>query len=183
MKTQDKLTKLIIAGFGGQGVLTMGVILANSAVVEEKNATWLPSYGPEMRGGTANCNVIVAEEEIGSPIITSPDILVVFNLPSMEKFLPRLRKGGILIYNSSLIKKKIERDDIKKIALPLVELTKKIKNPKVGNMIALGSLLKLTGLVSKDSVVESLKKNFKDKKELVEINKKALDLGYEYVKS
>jgi 2-oxoglutarate ferredoxin oxidoreductase subunit gamma len=174
--------EIIIAGFGGQGVLTLGVILANSAVLEDKNATWLPSYGPEMRGGTANCHVIISDNEIGSPIINKADILVVFNRPSLDKFLTKIKKKGLLIINSSLIKQKIVKKDIKIIKLPLVELSEKIGNQKVGNVIALGSLINLTKLVEKESVIESIKQNFKDKKKIIQLNKNALELGMEYVK-
>ncbi|MBN2421670.1 2-oxoacid:acceptor oxidoreductase family protein [Candidatus Woesearchaeota archaeon] len=175
-------TQIIVAGFGGQGVLTLGVILANAAVLEDKNATWLPSYGPEMRGGTANCHVIISEEDIGSAVISQPDILIAFNHPSLEKFLPRLKKNGLLIINSSLIKEEIIRKDIKLVSLPLVELAAKIQNQKTINIIAMGALLELTELVKTSSVVDSIKQNFKDKQDIIELNKKALELGREHVK-
>ena len=172
---------MIIAGFGGQGVLTLGVLIANSTVIEGKNSTWLPSYGPEMRGGTANCHVILSSEEIGSPIVNNPDILIVFNNPSLEKFFSKLKKDGILIYNSSLIKNEIEQKN--KIGLPLVKLAKQIGTKKVINTIALGALIQETGIVKKDSVIKSLEEKFKGKQEVIQTNKKALKLGMDYVKN
>ncbi len=172
-------TEIVIAGFGGQGVLTLGVILANAAVKEDKNTTWVPSYGPEMRGGTANCQVIVSNEDIGSAIISEPDITILFNKPSVEKFEARVKKGGTIILNSSLIDRRPKRDDVKIIEAPFNEIAK--NNPKVINMIALGMLIKLTGIITLDSAIESLKDKF-SKEKIIDANKAALQIGQEYVK-
>ena len=112
------MAEMIFAGFGGQGVMSMGMMVAYAGMIEEKNVSWIPSYGPEMRGGTANCAVVVTAEEIGSPIITEPDVVVAMNLPSMNKFEPMLKPGGLLIYNSSLIEREGGRDDITVIGVP-----------------------------------------------------------------
>ncbi|PLX16234.1 MAG: 2-oxoacid:ferredoxin oxidoreductase subunit gamma [Candidatus Muiribacterium halophilum] len=174
--------KVIMAGFGGQGIMLMGQVLAYAGMLEDKEISWIPSYGPEMRGGTANCNVIVSERKIGSPVISIPDTLIAMNRPSMEKFEESIEKDGILIYNSSLIDIKPKRDDIKVYALDISNTAKDMGNTKIANMIALGSYIKATGVVSKDSVMNALKKMLPERHhDKLPLNEKALEKGMELI--
>lgn len=173
----------IFAGFGGQGVMLMGQLLAYSGMYEDKNVTYFPSYGPEMRGGTANCSVIVSDEPVGSPVISEPGILVAMNRPSLERFEAALKPGGTLFYNSSLIDIKPKRTDIKAYAIPANEIAIDLGNARVANMVVMGALLKATGVVSVDTVMKVLTEKVLTgkKKELVGINRAALEKGMELV--
>ena len=174
--------KVIMAGFGGQGIMLMGQVLAYAGMLEDKEISWIPSYGPEMRGGTANCNVIVSERKIGSPVISIPDTLIAMNRPSMEKFEETIDKDGVLIYNSSLIDIKPKRDDIKVYALDISNTAKDMGNTKIANMIALGSYIKATGVVSKESVMNALKKMLPERHhDKLPLNEKALEKGMELI--
>jgi len=176
------LHEIIIAGFGGQGVMSMGQLIAYSGMHEEKNVSWLPSYGPEQRGGTANCSVIISDEPIGSPLISKPTIVIVLNRPSFDKFEPLVAPGGILIVNSSLIDKKSTREDITVIEIPATQLSVDIGEPRVSNSIILGAFIKLSKAVSLDSVVEALKKVLPERRHnLIPINKVALENGVDFV--
>jgi len=168
---------LIISGFGGQGLMFLGKLICKSAVLEGKYATHIPSYGAEMRGGTAHCYVCVSDSEISSPYIEKPDILIVMNQPSLEKFESKLKKGGILIGNKSLINTFPKRKDVKVYLYPLNEMANKIGDVKVANLIALGILLKKDEFVKKESVIKILKETLDSK--LLELNLKALELGWE----
>jgi len=142
-------TEIIFAGFGGQGVILAGKILALAGMSEDKYVSHIPSYGAEMRGGTANCSVIVSDDEVASPVIEKPDVVVALNKPSMTKFEPMIKAGGLLIYNSSLIDSKPSRTDIKSIALPANEIAEKCKNARGANMVVLGCLAKvIPGMIS-----------------------------------
>jgi 2-oxoglutarate ferredoxin oxidoreductase subunit gamma len=168
----------IFAGFGGQGVMLMGQFLAYAGMYEGKNVTWFPSYGPEMRGGTANCSLVVSDDPVGSPVISEPGVLVAMNRPSLEKFEKALKPGGILFYNSSLIDIKPTRTDIKVVAIPANELAIKLGNVKVANMIILGAILKSTNVIKFNTAVTVLKKTFAGKKsDLLSINQTALEEG------
>jgi len=170
--------KVIMAGFGGQGIMLMGQILAYAGMLEGKEISWIPSYGPEMRGGTANCNVTISDRKIGSPVISVPDTLIAMNRPSMEKFEDSLVKDGVLIYNSSLIDVKPERTDIKVYGLDITNTAKEMGNTKIANMIVLGSYIRATGVVSKDSVMEALKKMLPERHhDKLPLNEKALEKG------
>ncbi|MCC5911859.1 MAG: 2-oxoacid:acceptor oxidoreductase family protein [Clostridiaceae bacterium] len=171
--------KIIMAGFGGQGVMSMGQLLTYSGMLENKHVSWLPSYGPEMRGGTANCSVIVSDNLIGSPIITDDaTTALVMNLPSLVKFENNIKSGGKLLINSSLIEKKAERDDVDAYYVPANEIANEIGNSRVANMVMLGAYLELTKLVSVDSVIEAFKKVYGAGKEhLIPLNKDALERG------
>ncbi|MDR2712804.1 MAG: 2-oxoacid:acceptor oxidoreductase family protein [Clostridiales bacterium] len=172
------LHEIIMAGFGGQGVLSMGKLLAEAALSEDKHVSWLPSYGPEMRGGTANCNVVLAQEEVSSPIVSRATSVIVMNKPSLDKFEKAVIPGGILIINSSLIDRKSERDDIKAYYVPANTIAGDLGNPKVANVVMLGAFLALTSAVKTESLEEIIEENFKGKKaSLIEINKKALAAG------
>ena len=175
--------EIIIAGFGGQGVMSMGKTLTEAGLKEGYEVSWVPSYGPEMRGGTANCAVVVTPEEIGSPIITEPDVVVAMNLPSLTKFEPTLKAGGTLIYNSSLIQREGGREDITVIAVPANDLANELGNTRVANMVVMGTLLAQTKIVNQDSIQEALRKVLPaHRHDLLGVNEQAMVRGAEYAK-
>ena len=177
------LSEIVLAGFGGQGVMLMGQLISYAGMFEEKNVSWIPSYGPGMRGGTANCSVVLSSEEIGSPIVTEPDTLIAMNGPSMDKFEPTVRPGGTIIYNSSLIDHAPTRTDIRVIAVPANDIAAEMGNNKVANMIVLGAYLGVSGVVSVDSVVEALKKTLSAKRhDLIPLNREAILKGMDLAK-
>ena len=153
----SKYLDSIIAGFGGQGVMLIGNLLAYAGMNAGLNVTFIPVYGPEMRGGTANCTVVLSEEEIGSPIIRSPHSLIIMNRPSLDKFQPTLMDGGIQIINSSLIDKElVETDRVKSYFVPANDIADKIGNTRMANMVALGAFIKATGIMDISAVIDSL---------------------------
>jgi 2-oxoglutarate ferredoxin oxidoreductase subunit gamma len=169
-----------MSGFGGQGVISAGILLAQAGLLEGKNVSWFPAYGAEMRGGTANCSVVVADDEVSSPIVSRPDTAVVLNEPSLAKFEPMLRPGGLLIVNSSLVNTKPKRTDIKVALVPCNAIAQELGSIKVANMVALGALAGLTGAVSIEAITKALPKVFKRAKpEMLELNVKALRKGAE----
>ncbi len=175
--------ELIIAGFGGQGVLSMGMTLAYAGMVEEKQVAWIPSYGPEMRGGTANCTVIVSDTNVSSPIISSYDTAIVLNQPSLEKFEPKVKPGGILIYESNNILNPPTRRDIDIYSIPAAVEANKLGIKKTMNMIILGAYLAKKSLVSVESIMEGLKKVLPERHHnLLPANEKALKHGMELIK-
>lgn len=173
--------EVIIAGFGGQGVIKAGVLLATAAMVEKKHCTHFPSYGAEMRGGTANCSVIVSTSEIASPIVTNPDTVIAMNEPSFDKFQPKIKKGGLLIYNSSLISKKPNRNDIEILTVPANEIAEGLGTPKSANMVVIGAYVAKTRAVTLKNIKSSLPKVFPGKEKFLAVNKSALDKGTELV--
>jgi len=175
--------ELIIAGFGGQGVLSMGMTLAYAGMVEDKQVAWIPSYGPEMRGGTANCTVIVSDTNVSSPIISSYDTAIVLNQPSLEKFEPKVKPGGILMYESNNILNPPTRKDITVIPIPAAIEANKIGNKRIMNMIILGTYLYKKPLVSNKSIMEGLSKVLPERNHhLLPINEKALEHGQNLLK-
>jgi 2-oxoglutarate ferredoxin oxidoreductase subunit gamma len=172
--------EIIFAGFGGQGTLSMGKFLAYAGMDADMNVSWLPSYGPEMRGGTANCSVILSDEPVGSPIMNNPNTLVVMNRPSLDKFEETLVKGGLLILDSDLVDRMPVRDDIEVICIPAQTEAAEIGSKQIANMVLLGALVKRTGIVSMEAIVTALKDHGKEK--FFEINKKALEIGASYIK-
>lgn len=176
MKTQ----RLVLAGFGGQGVLTVGQLLANVAMNENLEVTWMPSYGAEMRGGTANCAVIIDDKEIASPLISSGiTILLAMNTPSLEKFLPLVEKGGYVLANDSLISRDLGRDDVVMHRVDFAKLASEIGNMRTQNMIAFGQLGKHIGFTP-DAMFDVIMKKLGHKDpELLELNKEAIELGYQ----
>lgn len=171
-----------LSGFGGQGVVSAGILLAYAGMLEGKNVSFFPSYGAEMRGGTANCSVVISDEDIASPVVSMPDVAVVFNEPSFLKFEPIVKTGGILIVNSSLVKSKSSRKDIKIVEIPLNKIADELGNARVINMIALGLLSKLTSAVSPNSLMKAIPEVYKKlKPEVIEINKKAVDKGFSFI--
>ena len=176
-----KTTQILIAGFGGQGILFSGKFLAYKGLTEELQVSWLPSYGPEMRGGTANCNVILSDDPVGSPIITSPDVLIAMNLPSLQKYVDSVVAGGQIYVDSSLIDVKVERDDVQVFYIPATQMAKDAGIATLANMIIIGHLLENHPELSFDGVdvvVDSLVPP--KKAALKELNMKALALGRDY---
>ena len=176
-------TNILLAGFGGQGILFAGKAIAKMAMDSELQVSWLPSYGPEMRGGAANCSVIVSDEEIGSPVVVTPDILIALNLPSFDKFEPKIVAGGKLIFDSSLIDKTSDRSDIEVYGIPATAMVSDAGLTGMANVIVLGYLLKITGLFEYDAFLEHMLSGIPaTKTALIEKNKKALEMGYNYNK-
>ncbi|MBO5927907.1 MAG: 2-oxoacid:acceptor oxidoreductase family protein [Clostridia bacterium] len=174
-------SKILIAGFGGQGILFTGKLIAYTGLNVGKEVSWLPSYGPEMRGGTANCSVTVSDTPIGSPIVDKPNVLVAMNLPSLEKYYNETEKGGYAIYDSSLIEKKADRNDIKTVGIPATRLATENNLEGLANMIILGKVIKETNVLTLEQIKESLVKMVPAKKAaLLENNIKAIELGYNY---
>ncbi len=170
--------EIIFAGFGGQGVLSMGQTLAYSAMVEGKNVSWMPSYGPEMRGGTANCITIVSDEQISSPIVSKFDTAVILNQPSMEKFESQVQQNGVIIYESTNILKASERKDIEIYPIPAAEEANKLNNTKIANMVLLGAYLERKPIVGINSIIEALKKVLPERyHHLLMVNRQALEVG------
>ena len=171
-----------IAGFGGQGVLSLGVALAQSAMLQDYHVSWIPSYGPEMRGGTANCMVQLKHKEIGSPVISRPDVLFAFNRPSLEKFEADVKPGGLIIYDSSLIDSPPAREDVTILGIPATKLADELGNTRVANMVTVGAFLEITGLLEKESVIKAMP-SFITRERLISLNEKALEKGMEFVKN
>ncbi len=177
----SKTTKILIAGFGGQGVLFTGKALAYTGLKVGLEVSWLPSYGPEMRGGTANCSVTLSETPIGSPIVDKPDVLIAMNLPSLEKFYNDTEKDGYVIFDSSLIEKSDVRSDIVTVGIPATKLASDNALDGLANMIILGKVIKETNVLTLEQIKNSIAQMVPAKKaELLEKNIKAIELGYNY---
>ena len=174
-------TQILIAGFGGQGVLFAGKFLAYKGLLEEKQVSWLPSYGPEMRGGTANCSIILSDDPVGSPIVSTPDALIAMNLPSFDKYEKTVVLGGKVFVDSTLIGRKAERSDVSTFYIPATKMAADAGIPTLANMIILGKMIKETGAVSFENLEAAMKKVVSAKHaDLLEINLKALETGYNY---
>ena len=177
------LERIIISGFGGQGVMLIGRLLAYAGMIEGKKVAWMPSYGPEMRGGTANCTVLISEEEIGSPIVSHPKILIAMNKPSLDKFESNVSEDGLIILNDSLIKREVKRNDVNVIKIPADDIADKLGNSRAANMVVLGALVKKSGVVKLETVFKALEKALTGRnKKLLELNKEALKKGAELAK-
>jgi 2-oxoglutarate ferredoxin oxidoreductase subunit gamma len=175
-----KQQEVVFAGFGGQGVMTAGQLLAYAGMEEGKQVAWIPSYGPEMRGGTANCTVVISDSLIGSPIINNPSSACVFNRPSLDKFGLLVRPGGLLLINSSLINVRSGRDDITEVLVPANDLAMEAGSPKAVNMVILASFVEITGIVTFETLLRMLDKKMSSKKNLLEINHKAMEAGRKF---
>ncbi len=176
------LKKVAFAGSGGQGVLMMGYLFAMSVMREGLNVTYLPSYGAEVRGGTANCTVCVSDLEIASPVASSPDFVVVMNKPSMAKFQGMIKKGGTMIVNSSLVDSTPDRDDIETVMIPANEIASELGSERTLNMIMLGAFAAKSDIITLDSIMDTLTKIIKGKKaSIMELNRKGLDKGAKYI--
>jgi 2-oxoglutarate ferredoxin oxidoreductase subunit gamma len=173
------LIKTIIAGFGGQGVLSMGLNLTQAAMLEGKNVTYLPSYGAEVRGGTANCTVAISDDEIASPVASSPEFVIAMNQPSVVRFQNQIQSGGLFFVNSSLVETEVPRGDISVIHVPAGKIAEELGSPRAANMVMLGAFTKKSSLVSLSSVVEALLNTLGTKKGLLAINEEALRAGYD----
>ncbi|MDD4146795.1 MAG: 2-oxoacid:acceptor oxidoreductase family protein [Clostridia bacterium] len=172
------LKQLLIAGFGGQGIMSMGQLLVYSGMLEGKEVAWIPAYGPEMRGGTANCSVSISDTPISSPVVSEPDILIAMNRPSLEKLEAQVKSGGTVLVNSSLVDCQVKRKDVKTYYVPVNEKAGELGEPRVANMVMLGALLQLEPLVGTVAVMESLKKVLSPSKQfLLPLNTQALEAG------
>ena len=172
--------QFLFSGFGGQGILFAGKLMAYKGLMDEKQVSWLPSYGPEMRGGTASCSVIISDEQVGSPIVQNPNILIAMNLPSLDKFESTVTKGGLIFLDSTLIERKVERDDVKVFYIPATRLASENGMPTLANMIIIGKILKELGQFNDESVELALKKVISAKRaDMIEVNHKAMKIGAE----
>ena len=172
-------TNIIITGFGGQGVLFAGKILAYTALMTGKQLSWLPSYGPEMRGGAANCHVIVSDEPVGSPIITAPDVLISMNRPSLDKFEDTVKAGGTILYDKSLIDRDVKRDDVKIAGVDATAIATADGKATMANMIMLGALVKATGIFTLEEIRAGVEKTVPPSKQhLVDVNMAMIEKGY-----
>lgn len=174
--------RIKIAGFGGQGVLTSGLILSNTAMFEGLETSWIPSYGPEMRGGTANCSVVISNAPIGTPVFEQPDMLIAMNGPSLIAFEKDIKPGGTIIINSSMIQEKVQRNDVQAVYVPITDLAAEIGSKTVSNIIAVGAYLALDPIFTKECIYHVIEKKLQ-KKDFVEMNKKAVDAGFNYVRT
>ena len=173
-------TQILIAGFGGQGILFAGKFLANKGLLEGRQLSWLPSYGPEMRGGTANCSVVLSDEPVGSPIVNKPDVLIVMNLPSLDKYEDAVVPGGAIFVDSTLIGRKVERSDVRAFYLPATQLAQQNGIPTLANMIMLGKVLKECDFTGFDNIEDAVRTVVSAKHaDLFDVNLRALKLGYE----
>ena len=176
-----KTTQILIAGFGGQGILFAGKFLAYKGLLEDLQVSWLPSYGPEMRGGTANCNVILSEEPVGSPIVTSPDVLIAMNLPSLQKYVDAVVPGGQIYVDSTLIAEKVERTDVEVYSIPATAMANEAGVPTLANMVMMGHVLQHNPQLTFEGTEVTVQKLVPPKKaELVGLNMKALEAGRDY---
>lgn len=171
-------TQFLFSGFGGQGILFAGKFIAYKGLTEDKQVSWLPSYGPEMRGGTASCSVIISDDPVGSPIVSKPDVLVALNLPSLDRFEKDVKPGGYIFADSTLIERKVERDDVNVFYIPATQLASDNSIPTLANMIVMGKMLKELGEYTNEGIESGLAKVISAKRaDMKELNVKALELG------
>ncbi|MBI5195679.1 MAG: 2-oxoacid:acceptor oxidoreductase family protein [Nitrospirae bacterium] len=179
----SKNLQLIVAGFGGQGVLFTGKLLTYAAMLEGREVTCFPSYGAEIRGGTANCTVIISDEMIGSPVVNKPDVLLIMNEASMERFVPRLKSGGLLIMNSSLIKNLPKRQDLEVLQINATGMAEELGSSQIANMIMIGALIAKTGIISVDTVFNALGDIIPERKKgIIPVNQTAIKKGLEEIR-
>ncbi len=176
-------TEVIMSGFGGQGLMMIGKLLAYAGLEEGKDVTWLPSYGPEMRGGTANCTVVIADKPIGSPLISSPGAAVVMNQPSLEKFAPILKKNGVLVINSAMIPINADRTDLRSFRIRADELAAEMGNRRSANLVMLGAYIGLEEAVSHKTLIKAIEAAFAKKKQFIDVNRKTFMKGYELARA
>ncbi len=175
------MNQILIAGFGGQGILFAGRFLAHEGLLENREVSWLPSYGPEMRGGTANCSVILSDKPIGSPIVTSPEILIAMNLPSLDKFESEAVPGATILIDSTLVERKVKRTDVKAHYIPATQIARDNGLDGLANMIMLGKMIRETEVMPYENVPRTMSMIVSEKrKALYDLNLKALDIGYNY---
>ena len=173
----------IMAGFGGQGLLFSGKVLAHAALIEQKELSWLPSYGPEMRGGTCNCSVIISDDPVGSPIIAHPNILMVMNEPSLDKFEDTVAPGGTIFVDSSLIPRKVKRTDVNGVYRPATQMAEDMEMTSLANMVVLGAIVEKLRCVKPETVIDALKHTISARKaNLLDLNLKAVEAGAKFIK-
>jgi 2-oxoglutarate ferredoxin oxidoreductase subunit gamma len=177
------LMEVVMAGFGGQGLMLIGKLLAEASMDEGKEVSWLPSYGPEMRGGTANCTVVISDTPVASPVINIPQSLVVMNRQSLEKFGSQVKPGGLVLVNSSLITITTGRTDVREVRIPCNDEAQALGSDKSANMIALGAYVALTGVCKLETVMKWMEHQFEGKTKVIDINRKALERGFELGKA
>ncbi|MCX7971516.1 MAG: 2-oxoacid:acceptor oxidoreductase family protein [Negativicutes bacterium] len=175
------IKEILISGFGGQGVMMMGQLITYAGMLSGKQVSWMPSYGPEMRGGTAYCSVIISDQPIGAPIVTEPDVLVAMNKPSLIKFEGNVKNDGIVLFNSSIIDVEPKRSDLAVFKVPANELAREIGNDKTANMIMVGAVIAASRAVDETAVEQALIKVFSKKPKLIDINKLALEKGRQMI--
>lgn len=174
-------SEFLFAGFGGQGILFAGKLLAYKGLTDGKEVSWLPSYGPEMRGGTASCSIILSDTPVGSPIVSNPDILIAMNLPSLDKYEKTVKAGGMIFYDSSLIGREVERKDVKAFPIPATKMAEENGTPTLANMIIMGKVLKETDDFTEESVRAALTKVISAKRaDMLDVNFGAIKLGYDF---
>ena len=174
--------QIVIAGFGGQGLLFAGKVLAYAALTEQRELSWLPSYGPEMRGGTANCNVIISDSPVGSPIVQNPNVLMVMNTPSLDKYEKSVAPGGKIFVDSTLISRKVEREDVEVFYIPATKMASDMGMPTLANMILLGAIVKATGCITDEGMLAGLNKIIPAKKaNLLDANIKCIQAGKDFL--
>ena len=175
------ITRTTFSGFGGQGVLLMGYVLSHGAMLKELNVTYFPSYGAEMRGGTANCTVTLSDKKIASPVASNPDTLVAMNFPSLEKFEPMVVKEGLIVLNSSLIEEQPSRTDIELLSVPTVQLAREVGSERASNMVMIGALCAKTNLLTLDETIKGMQAALKGKEKFFELNQKGIERGFTFV--
>jgi len=174
-------TEIILSGFGGQGIMFAGQVISYAAMDANKEVTWIPSYGPEMRGGTANCTVVIADEEIGSPVVKNPDVALVMNLPSLDKYEPMVKSGGLLVINESMVDRAAKRKDISVVSIPCNKIAEEIGNPRLANMVAVGALMAGMKTLTLEDIETALNNHMPGRhKNLLPKNLEALKKGAEY---
>jgi 2-oxoglutarate ferredoxin oxidoreductase subunit gamma len=177
------MRRTIFSGFGGQGVLLMGYVVANGAMFKGLNVTYLPAYGAEMRGGTANCTVTISDEEIASPVTSEPDILVAMNFPSLERFAGSVKPGGTIFVNASLVKEPWGREDVEEIRVPCLELAREAGSELAANMVMVGAWVEKTGILSLDDAIKGMAESMKGKERFFEQNRTAIQKGAQFIRS
>jgi 2-oxoglutarate ferredoxin oxidoreductase subunit gamma len=177
------LTEVVMAGFGGQGLMLIGKLLAEASMDEGKEVCWLPSYGPEMRGGTANCTVVVSDQPVASPVINTPQSLIVMNRPSLDKFGSQVKPGGLILINSSMIDIGTGRDDVTEVRIPANDEARAVGTDRSANMIMLGAYVAITGICSLGAVIKWMEHQFETKQQVIDVNRKALERGFELGKA
>lgn len=177
-------TEIVLSGFGGQGVLFAGQLLAYSALDMDMHVTWFPSYGPEMRGGTAHCTVIISDENIGAPIVKNPLGVIVMNLPSLERYEPLVAQGGVLVINSSLVDRPAIRNDITVLEVPANEIAEEIGNRRLANLVLVGALVQKLSVLDLNTLIGALENHIPERhRDLIEVNKQALRRGFQLAES
>jgi 2-oxoglutarate ferredoxin oxidoreductase subunit gamma len=177
------MTRTIFAGFGGQGVLVMGYVLCHGAMLKGLNVTYFPSYGAEMRGGTANCTVTLSDKKIASPVASNPDVLVAMNGPSLDKFEPTMLPNGLVLINASLMNEGPSRTDVEVVRVPTVELAQEVGSDRGGNMVMIGALCAKTGMLSLDETIKGMQASLKGKEKFFPMNQKAIERGFSFITS